>query len=456
MPYQVIDPSSGQTLETYPNTPPGEIGPIVDRADAAQRQWRERSFEERGTILQAAAGLLRERADDLAGRMATEMGKPLREGRAESQKCAWVCEYYAENAAAFLADETVATEATRSYVAHRPLGVVLAIMPWNFPLWQVFRFGAPALMAGNAFLLKHAPNVPGCAKDIENLLLDAGLPPGLVANLFIENEEVATLLDDRRIRAATLTGSTRAGRSIAMEAGRRLRKTVLELGGSDPYLILEDADLELAVGACAASRLLNSGQSCIAAKRFVVVEAVAAEFERLLVDSMAAVVWNVDPRQEGAGIGPMARADLREELHRQVESSIAAGARLLTGGRMPDGPGYWYPPTVLAGVRAGMAAFDEELFGPVAAIIEVADLEEAIAVANASPYGLGGAVFTRDVERGEAIARDRLEVGCAFVNDFVKSDPRLPFGGVGDSGYGRELGRHGMLEFVNVKTISVK
>ncbi len=412
-------------------------------------------MEVRADRLRAAAALLRERSQSLAELMAREMGKPLAQGRAEAEKCAWVCEYYAEHTASFLEPEQIATDATRSYVTYRPLGIVFAIMPWNFPLWQVFRFAAPALMGGNAGLLKHAPNVPGCALAIEQIIRDAGFPEGLFRTLIISVPQSRAVIRHPRVAAVTLTGSTGAGKAVAREAGARLKKCVLELGGSDPYLILADADLELAVETCATSRLLNSGQSCIAAKRFIVVESVRAEFERRFVARMARAKMG-DPFAEGIDVGPQARIDLRATLHDQVQRSVDKGARLLLGGVVPSGPGFFYPPTVLTDVRKGMPAYREEFFGPVASIIPVKDERSAIRVANDTPFGLGGAIFTTDVARGERIAANEIEAGACFVNAFVKSDPRLPFGGIKESGFGRELSRQGLLEFQNAKTVYVR
>jgi succinate-semialdehyde dehydrogenase/glutarate-semialdehyde dehydrogenase len=454
MSIDVINPATGETCKTYEEMGPEEVSDIIERARAAFLEWRETDFAERATLMRRAAEILRARRDDYAQIMAREMGKPVTGGVAEVEKCAWVCDYYAENAHYFLADEIVETDATRSYVAHRPLGVVLAVMPWNFPLWQVFRFAAPALMAGNAGLLKHASNVPGSALAIEEVFHEAGFPGDVFRTLLVGSRQVQAVIEHPLVAAATLTGSTPAGQAVASTSGRAIKKTVLELGGSDPYVVLEDADLDLAVETCVTSRLINSGQSCIAAKRFIVVEPILEEFEKRYVERMRAARMG-DPLDPEVTVGPQARHDLRDELHRQVTDSVAKGARLLLGGVVPDGPGAFYPPTVLAGVSKGMPAHDEELFGPVAAIIPAADEDEAIAIANDSVFGLGAAVFTRDVERGEAIAADRLDAGACFVNAFVKSDPRLPFGGIKTSGYGRELGRHGILEFVNVKTVFV-
>jgi succinate-semialdehyde dehydrogenase/glutarate-semialdehyde dehydrogenase len=455
MPIEVIDPATGRTIRTVAETPEEEIDRIVEHADREFEGWRETAFSERARLMRGAAAILRERSGAYARLMAEEMGKPVREGRAEAEKCAWVCEYYADNGERFLADEPVETDASASFVSFRPLGVVLAIMPWNFPFWQVFRFAAPGLMAGNAGLLKHASNVPGCALAIEEVFREAGFPEGLFRALLVGSERVQSLIEDPRVRAATLTGSGPAGRAVAGAAGRSLKKTVLELGGSDPYVVLEDADLDHAIATCVKSRLINSGQSCIAAKRFIVVEPVREAFERGFVEGMRRAVVG-DPLDEGTDVGPQARADLRDDLHRQVEATVALGARLLLGGEVPDREGAWYPPTVLTDVKPGSPGYEEELFGPVASIIPVADEAEAIQVANDTSFGLGAAVFTRDVERGRRIAADDLEAGACFVNGLVKSDPRLPFGGIRESGYGRELGVFGIREFVNVKSVWVR
>src|SRR3989442_4615810 len=382
--------------------------------------------------------------------MALEMGKPLAQGEAEAEKCAWACDYYAEHAEQFLAPVVRPTDARTSYVRFDALGPVLAIMPWNFPFWQVFRFAAPALVAGNAGILKHAPNVPRCALEIETVFQDAGFPGGLFRAVFLSNEAAGGVIADQRVRAVTLTGSDRAGSQVAEQAGRHLKKTVLELGGSDPFILLEDADLEQAARTAAEARLLNSGQSCIAAKRFIVVEPVAERFLDAFAAAMRARRMG-DPVAPDTQIGPQARHDLRANLHRQVEESVRRGARLLLGGTLPEGPGFFYAPTVLAAVEQGMPAFDEEVFGPVAAVIRVKDEAQAVRVANASRYGLGAAVWTGDSARGERLARE-LEVGSVFVNGLVKSGPRLPFGGIKHSGDGRELSGDGIKEFGNIKT----
>jgi succinate-semialdehyde dehydrogenase / glutarate-semialdehyde dehydrogenase len=454
MALEAIDPTTGERLATHDEHDDEAVRAAAAAARQAFLAWRRVGFAERAVPLQRAAELLESRATELAALMAREMGKPVADGAAEAKKCAWVCRHYAEHAAALLADEEVATDARRSFVTCEPLGVVLAVMPWNFPLWQVFRAAAPALMAGNAMLLKHASNVPGCALAIEGLLHDAGLPDGLFRTLLVGSRRVDMLLELPEVAAATLTGSVGAGRAVAAKAGSLIKKTVLELGGSDAYVVLADADLPAAVEACVKSRLVNSGQSCIAAKRFVVVEPVREDFERLMVERMAAAKVGA-PLEDGVVVGPLARRDLRDELHQQVVRSVAAGARLLLGGEVPPGPGAFYPPTVLAGVRPGMPAYEEELFGPVAAILPAADEADAIRIANDSVFGLGAAVFTRDQARGERIAARELAAGCCFVNDFVRSDPRLPFGGIKESGYGRELAGAGIREFVNVKTVWV-
>jgi succinate-semialdehyde dehydrogenase/glutarate-semialdehyde dehydrogenase len=405
--------------------------------------------------MRAAARLLRERKQEYGRLMSDEMGKLLRDGIAEAEKCAWVCEYYADNAEAFLGREEVATDASHSFVQYEPLGVVLAVMPWNYPFWQVFRFLAPALMAGNTGLLKHASNVPGSALAIERLAVDAGFPRDVFRTILVPGRAMDAVIGHPRIRAVTLTGSTPAGRTVARRAGELLKKTVLELGGADPYVILEDADLDLAVPTCVNARLINAGQSCIAAKRFIVPRAIRAEFERRYVEEMRKRRMG-DPLDPSSDVGPQARVDLRDELHGQVAQSIARGAKCLLGGEVPAQTGAWYPPTILTDVRPGMPAYDDELFGPVASIIPVADEAEALRVANDSPFGLGAAVFTRNVARGEEIAAREIDAGCCFVNAAVKSDPRLPFGGIKDSGYGRELGLWGIREFVNVKAVWVR
>ncbi len=450
-----INPATGEKIASYEAHGPERVDEIVSAADAAFARWRDVPFAERADHMREAARLLRERKDRYGRLMSDEMGKLLRDGVAETEKCAWVCEYYAENAATFLAREPVETDASRSFVHYEPLGVVLAVMPWNFPFWQVFRFAAPALMAGNTGVLKHASNVCGSALAIEEVIADAGFPADVFRTLLVPGSKMDAVIAHPKIRAVTLTGSTPAGRSVASRAGELLKKTVLELGGSDPYVILADADLDLAVEQCVSSRLINAGQSCIAAKRFIVVPEVREAFETRYVEAMRARQMG-DPLDPASDLGPQAREDLRDELHGQVQQSISKGARCVLGGEIPDRVGAWYPPTVLTDVGPGTQAYDDELFGPVAAIIAADDEADALRIANDSPFGLGAAVFTRDVERGEQIAARHLDAGCCFVNGMVKSDPRLPFGGIKESGYGRELGPYGIREFVNLKSVWVR
>jgi len=454
MAIESVNPATGDTLKTYDEMTPQQTAAAVDEAHTAWKSWRTTPFSGRARPMKTAATILRERKEEFAKLMALEMGKPLKQGIAEAEKCALGCEYYAGHAEAHLAPETVKTDAAKSYVAFEPIGVVLAVMPWNFPFWQVFRFAAPALMAGNTGVLKHASNVPGCAIAIEDVFAQAGFPKGVFRTLLIGSRQVKAVIEHPRVSAVTLTGSTPAGKAVAAQAGAALKKTVLELGGSDPYVVLEDADLEYAVNTCATSRLINSGQSCVNAKRFIIVEPLVAAFTGKLVAAMKARRMG-DPLAEGTDVGPQARPDLRDELHQQVVDSIAKGARLLLGGEIPPGKGSFYPPTVLADVKPGMPAYDEELFGPVASILAARDEADAVRIANDSIFGLGAAVFTRDAARGERVARE-LEAGCAFVNTLVASDPRLPFGGIKESGYGRELGTYGIREFVNVKTVYIK
>ena len=455
MTLRAISPATGEIINTYEEMPLDEVQHAITQAHEAFLAWRKTGFPERAALMQRAAQILRTQAKDYAILMAQEMGKPVKDGRAEAEKCAWVCDYYAENAAPFLAPEMVETEARKSFVTFQPLGVVLAVMPWNFPFWQVFRFAAPALMAGNAGVLKHASNVPGCALAIADVFRQAGFPEHLFRTLLIGSRQVDAVIEHPLVRAVTLTGSTPAGQAVARKAGDVIKKTVLELGGSDPYVILADADVEAAAATCVASRLINTGQSCIAAKRFIVVASLRDRFEECFVNRMRAARMG-DPLAEETTLGPLARRDLRDDLHQQVQESIAQGAKCLLGGEIPKGQGAFYPPTVLTNVTKGMPAYDEEMFGPVAAIIAVRDEAEAIRVANDSIFGLGAAVFTQDVAKGERIAAQELDAGCCFVNALVKSDPRLPFGGVKASGYGRELSHYGIKEFVNIKTVYVQ
>jgi succinate-semialdehyde dehydrogenase / glutarate-semialdehyde dehydrogenase len=449
-----VNPATDEVINTYDEMTPQQAAAAVEAAHEAWTKWRTVSFADRAVPMRRAGAILRDRRAELARLAALEMGKPLKQGIAEAEKCATVCDYYADNAEAHLAPEVIKTEAAKSYVAFDPIGVVLAVMPWNFPFWQVFRFAAPALMAGNAGVLKHASNVQGCALAIEAIFAEAGFPANLFRTLVIGSRQVKAVVEHRLVRAVALTGSTPAGSAVASQAGAVIKKTVLELGGSDPYLVLEDADLEQAVATCAASRLLNSGQSCINAKRLIVVESLIEPFTERFVALMRSKKVG-DPLVEGVDVGPQARRDLRDDLHKQVVESVANGAKVLLGGELPAGKGAFYPPTVLTDVKPGMPAYDEELFGPVAAIVRARDEDDAVRIANDSPFGLGAAVFTADIARGERVAR-RLDAGCTFVNHLVASDPRLPFGGVKESGYGRELSHHGIREFMNVKTVYVK
>ncbi len=455
MSMKAINPADGSVVCTYDSMNRDEMYQVLERSYHTWLEWKKTSFEERSKLMKRAAELLRERSGRYGEMITREMGKTWKSAVGEVEKCAWVCDYYADNSEEFLSEEAIETDAAESFITYNPLGVVLAIMPWNFPFWQVFRFAAPALMAGNTGLLKHASNVPGSALAIEEVFRDAGFPADAFRSLLVKTSLVDELLEHEHIKAATLTGSGPAGSAVASKAGKMLKKTVLELGGSDPYIVLEDADLESAASTCVSSRLINGGQSCIAAKRFIVVESVLQDFTKLFVKGMKEAVME-DPMREDATLGPMAREDLRDELHEQVQESIRQGARCLLGGNVPDRKGYWYPPTVLANVRPGMTAFDDELFGPVAAIVSAKNEKEAVDLANKSVFGLGAAVFTSDLDRGRRIATQELEAGSCFVNELVKSDPRLPFGGIKTSGYGRELSYLGIREFTNIKTVYVK
>ena len=449
-----ISPTDGRLLAEYEETTAVGVQESIDTAVTRQRDWETKSVPERAIPMLEMARLLEVHREELAQIMTDEMGKPIGQSRAEVDKCAWVCRHYAENTERILQPDHIEADRSKSYVAYRPLGVVLAVMPWNFPLWQVYRFLAPALMAGNGGLLKHASNVTGSALWIDQLAVEAGFPDGLFRTLVLPSSRVDEVLEHPGVVAATLTGSDPAGRAVATKAGSLLKKTVLELGGSDPYIVLADADLEKAAETCSASRLINGGQSCISAKRFIVEESVVDEFTDLMAAGLERAVMG-DPRDEATTLGPLARIDLRDELHDQVERSVSDGARLVMGGKVPDGPGAFYPPTLLADVVEGTAVYHEETFGPVAAVIAAKDVDDAVRIANDTEFGLGAAVFTSDLEKGETIARDRIQAGACFVNALVASDPRLPFGGVKMSGYGRELSDMGMKEFLNAKTVVV-
>jgi succinate-semialdehyde dehydrogenase/glutarate-semialdehyde dehydrogenase len=451
---QTVNPATGKPGKRYEGHTPDEALAIAKAARAAFEGWRRTSFAERSQKMRAAAAVLRARKDEFAQLMTDEMGKTRAEGLAEVEKCAGNCDFFAERAEGFLAREPVDLGGPKAFVTFNPLGVVLAVMPWNFPFWQVFRFAAPALMAGDGAVLKHASNVPGCALAIEDVFRQAGFPPDLFRTVLIPGSAVKQLIAAPQIAAVTLTGSVAAGRSVASAAGAALKKTVLELGGSDAYVVLDDADPQKAAEVAVAARMVNGGQSCIAGKRFVVVASRKAALEAAFVERMNAIRPG-DPNDPATKLGPMTSVKARDDIHDQVRRSLAAGARLLTGGEVPDRPGAWYPPTVLTDVRPGMAAYDEEVFGPVAAIIEARDEADAIRIANDSPFGLGSGVLAGDPARGERIAADALEAGLSFVNAAVRSDSRLPFGGVKDSGYGRECSMFGIREFVNIKTVLI-
>ena len=446
-----INPATGKLIGEYPVYSNDETTDIISKTQETWASWKVTDFEQRSILMHSAASVLRNEKDDLARVMALEMGKVMHEAQAEIEKCAWVCDFYADNAKAFLADEIVETNASKSFVSFEPIGIVLAVMPWNFPFWQVFRFAAPALMAGNAAVLKHASNVPGCALAIENIFVKAGFPENLFRTLMISASQVEAVIMNPYVKAVTLTGSEAAGMNVAAIAGRELKKTVLELGGADPFIVLDDADIGTCVNTAVNARMINNGQSCIAAKRFIVVESRLEEFETRKTELMSALIAG-DPLLPNTQVGPLARADLRAELHEQVQASLDAGARLLLGGKSIPGPGYFYEPTIISDVRAGMSLYREETFGPVSTIIPVKDTDEAIGVANDSEFGLGASLWTNDLTRGEHLAR-QIESGAVFINGMTVSDPRLPFGGIKRSGYGRELSHFGIREFTNIKSI---
>ena len=448
-----IDPSNGKELATFPELDAAGIEAAVERAWSSRHAWRDAGMDLRTALLRSVAGVLRAEKARFAALMTSEMGKPIVEAEAEVEKCAWTATWIADNAARLLADEPIESTATKSYVRYQPLGVILAVMPWNFPFWQAFRAGLPALAAGNVMLLKHASNVPQCALAIEDVFREAGVPKGVFQTLLIGPGPVAGIIADRRVAGVTLTGSEAAGELVASAAGKALKKSVLELGGSDPFIVLEDADVKTAATVACRARNQNNGQSCIAAKRFIVAEPIADEFEELFTKAVAALKVG-DPMDRANQVGPLARADLVDDLERQVKESVKKGAKVLAGGQRLDNGGNFFEPTVLTGVKPGMPVYNEETFGPVAAVIRVRDAEEALRVANDTDFGLGSSIWTGDVERGQMLA-ERVEAGLVFINGMVASDARLPFGGVKRSGYGRELSAHGIREFTNIQTVWV-
>jgi succinate-semialdehyde dehydrogenase / glutarate-semialdehyde dehydrogenase len=451
MEFKSINPYNGKEIATYKEHTEKEIKAILEKSNVAFESWREVPVKERCKLLVNAAGLLRKNIDEYALTMTLEMGKPIGEAKGEINKCAWVCEFYAENAERFLADEIIETDASESFVSHDPIGTVLAIMPWNFPYWQVFRFAAPTLAAGNTGLLKHASNVFGCATHIEELLLEAGFPDGVFQNLMIHHDKTESIISNDIVKAVTLTGSERAGKSVGELAGKYLKKSVLELGGNNAFIVLEDADMDLAVKTGITARMMNSGQSCIAAKRFILVGDAYDKFLPAFINGVKAIRKG-DPVEDSTEIGPLARKDLADQLHEQLEKSVEQGATIETGGKQDNA---FHEPTVLTGVKPGMPAFDEETFGPVAAVIRAKDEDEAFELAANSKYGLGVSLFTSDIENARRHV-GKAPDGAFFINELVKSDPRLPFGGTGNSGYGRELSREGIHEFVNKKTVYIK
>ena len=454
MSLETINPANGILIKSYEEHTIEEINEIINACHKDQLKWKLKTYAERKTFMQKAADILREGVDKYAEILTLEMGKPIKQARAEVEKCAWVCEYYANNTEEILKKEIIETDAAESYVQFDPLGIVLAVMPWNFPFWQVFRFAAPALMAGNGGLLKHASNVPQSALAIEEIFRLSGMPENLFRTLLIGSSKVNEVIKHQEVKAATLTGSEYAGKKVATASGSQLKKTVMELGGSDPFIVLGDADIISAVKTAVTARLINNGQSCIAAKRFIVVDKIYDDFEKLFVELMNAVKIG-DPMNEETELGPLARKDLMSELHEQVKQSVKAGAQLLAGGKPIEGQGYFYPPTVLSNVKPGMPAYDDEMFGPVASLIRAEDDEDAIRIANDSNYGLGASLWTNDMNKAKKLAT-KIEAGSVFINGLVKSDPRLPFGGIKLSGYGRELSHYGIKEFVNIKTVWIK
>jgi succinate-semialdehyde dehydrogenase/glutarate-semialdehyde dehydrogenase len=454
MPIASVNPATGETIKTFESLDEAQIDEKLQRGADTFSSYRRSAFKERESMMMRAAEILETEKNDFARLMTVEMGKPIKGAVGETEKCAWVCRYYAETGRQHLADQLVETNAKKSYVRFQPLGPVLAVMPWNFPFWQVFRFAAPALMAGNVGLLKHASNVPQCALAIEDIFRRAGFPVGAFQTLLVGSDGVQRILEDRRVVAATLTGSESAGRSVAGIAGKQIKKTVLELGGSDPFIVMPSADLQEAVTTAVKARTINNGQSCIAAKRFIVAADIYDEFERRFVEEMQALRVG-DPLDEATDIGPLASEQILKDVDEQVKTSVAAGAHILTGGKKLDRPGNFFPPTVLANIPHDSPAYCEEVFGPVALLFRVNSIDDAIELANATTFGLGSAAWTHDPDEQERFI-DELEAGSVFINGMVASDPRLPFGGIKHSGYGRELSEFGIREFVNVKTVWIK
>ncbi len=454
MAIETVNPATGKLVKKFDEIDEKQIDVLIEKAHNTFLEWNETNFSFRKKSMLKAAEILRTKKNEYGRTLTLEMGKTLKQAEAEVEKCAWVCEYYAENAEMILTDEIIKTDASESYVRFDPLGVILAVMPWNFPFWQVFRFAAPALMAGNVCLLKHASNVPMSAVAIEEIFRDAGFPKGAFTTLLIGSDKVESVINNKYVKAVTLTGSEPAGAKVASAAGKKLKKSVMELGGSDPFIILSDADLKEAVDVGVTARLINNGQSCIAAKRFIMVEDVADEYEHAFVEKMKAVKIG-DPMLEDTELGPIAREDLLIELDTQIKNSVKAGAKILTGGERLGMEGYYYPATVISNVQKGMPAYEEELFGPAAIMIRAKDEEDAVNIANDTDFGLGASLWTKDIKKAKTLAR-KINSGSVFINGMVKSDPRLPFGGVNISGYGRELSHYGIKEFVNIKTVWIK
>lgn len=453
--FSTINPTTEEIIRNYIEDSYEIIDKKIQLSFLEFNEWSSLTIDDRSKLFLNLMEILISEKRRLSELITIEMGKPIHQSMSEIEKCRWVCKYFAENSAKFLEDIQITTEYSQSFVTFQPLGVVLAIMPWNFPFWQVFRFAVPTLIAGNTVLIKHSRNTMGCAEEIQNLFEKAGFPKGVLVNLVIGSDKVKNVINDRRVSAVTLTGSTPSGREVAKLSGYNIKKTVLELGGSDPYIILRDTDLEQAVKTCVTSRLINNGQSCISAKRFIVEEAIYEKFLTMFINEMEKQVVG-NPLDETTNVGPLARKDLQIDLELQVQRSVNKGCKLVLGGKIPDTKGFFYPPTILTEVIPGHPVFDEETFGPVAAVVRARDENDAIMLANASNYALGAAIFTSDVEKGKYIARNKLQAGSCFVNDYVKSDPRLPFGGIKDSGYGRELSVFGIREFVNIKTVCVR